>query len=234
MTIMPPPPANAILFDLDGTLIDSARITVAIIDAMLAARGSAHRADPALVRAMDAQGGEAMIAAVMGRACGDPAREIADFRARHADWPTPPDLPFAGVAETLAALTAAGLRMAICSSKPQGLCEKLLADLGLAGHFSAIVGSRPGLARKPSPEPLLHALSLIGADPADSLYVGDSAIDAETAAAAGVRFAVAGWGYAADPAAIARTHAAPCLAGINALAALVRINASNHAGCRRG
>jgi phosphoglycolate phosphatase len=231
MTIMPLPKAMTILFDLDGTLIDSARITAAIIDTMLAARGSNHRADPGLVRAMDAKGGEAMIAAVMGRHCGDPASEIADFRARHADWPTPADLAFEGVAETLQALTAAGMRLAICSSKPQPLCEKLLADLSLASHFCAIVGSRPGLARKPSPEPLLHAIGLMGADPASSLYVGDSAIDAEAAAAAGVRFAIAGWGYATDPAAIARTHAAPLLADITALAQITR---RDHAGCRRG
>lgn len=234
MPLMPLPEAQAILFDLDGTLIDSARITAAIIDAMLAARGQAHRADPALVRAMDACGGEAMIAAVMGPHCTDPAREISEFRARHAQWPTPPDLAFAGVAETLAALANAGISLAVCSSKPQLLCEKLIGDLGLAGHFGAIVGSRPGLARKPSPAPLQRTLALIGAQAGASLYVGDSAIDGQAAAAAGLCFAVAGWGYATDPAAIAGAHAAPLLPSITALAGRVRGVRSDHAACRGG
>jgi phosphoglycolate phosphatase len=230
---MTQPGRRAILFDLDGTLIDSARITAAIIDAMLAARGSGHRADPALVRAMDAQGGEAMIAAVMGPACSDPGAAIAEFRARHADWPTPPDLAFPGVAAALATLAADGNAMAICSNKPQPLCEKLLSDLGLGKYFVAIVGSRPGAARKPAPEPLVHTLALMGARPADSVYVGDSAIDAEAAAAAGTGFAMAGWGYASDPAVVARAHAAPVLADPAAMVQWVRDGGKRHAACRR-
>jgi hypothetical protein len=99
---MPAAYHDAILFDLDGTLIDSVRITCAIIDAMLAARGSDDRADPAIARAMDAVGGAAMIAAVLGRHCRDPDAEIAEFRARHAVVSTPSDLAFPGVTAALA------------------------------------------------------------------------------------------------------------------------------------
>jgi phosphoglycolate phosphatase len=175
--------------------VDSVRLTCAIIDAMLADRGIAFAADRALAREMDAVGGEAMIAAVLGPYCRDPKQEIAEFRARHAEAATPPDLAFPGVAEALATLAAAGVGMAICSNKPQPLCEKILTDLGLAGYFSAIVGARPDLPRKPAPDGALLALATLGADPASTLYVGDSQVDVATGRAAGLAVALVAWGY---------------------------------------
>lgn len=216
---MPAPLPDAMLFDLDGTLIDSVRITCAIIDAMLAARGSDDRADPAIARAMDAVGGAAMIAAVLGRHCGDPEAEIAEFRARHAVEPTPPDLAFAGVATALAALHAAGVRMAICSNKPQALCDKILADLDLARYFGAIVGARPDRPRKPAPAAAQLAMAAIGADPATCLYVGDSAVDVATAHAAGLPINLVAWGYGLAEARSA-APAAPVLASMDELVRL--------------
>ena len=189
-----------ILFDLDGTLVDSVRITCAVIDAMLAARGVTFRADPAVARVMDAIGGEAMIAAVMGPHCRDPKQEIAEFRARHAVVATPADLAFPGVPDALAALAAGGVAMAICSNKPQHLCEKILADLDLARHFTSIVGARPDLPRKPAPDGARLALAALGADPAVTLYVGDSPVDVATANAAGLPLALVNWGYGFDAA----------------------------------
>lgn len=185
----------AILFDLDGTLIDSVRVTCAIIDAMLAERGAAHRADPVVAKAMDAVGGEAMIGAVMGVHCRDPAVEIAEFRRHHAVAAIPVDLAFPGVAAALAAIDAAGVGLAICSNKPQPLCDKILGDLGLARHFRAIVGARPGLPRKPAPDGAAEALSALGATAAEALYVGDSAVDVATARAAGLQAVLVSWGY---------------------------------------
>jgi phosphoglycolate phosphatase len=196
-----------ILFDLDGTLVDSVRITCAIIDAMLAARGIAFRADPAVARAMDAIGGEAMIAAVMGPHCRDPKQEIAEFRARHAVVATPDDLAFPGVRDALAALAAAGVGMAICSNKPQHLCEKILADLDIARHFAAIVGARAELPRKPAPDGARLALAALAADPAATLYVGDSPVDVATARAAGLPLVLVDWGYGFADARIAAPDA---------------------------
>ncbi len=175
-----------------------------------------------MVRAMDAVGGEAMIAAVMGRHCRSPALEIAEFRARHAVVATPPDLAFAGVADALAALADAGLRLAICSNKPQHLCEKVLGDLDLARHFGAIVGARADLPRKPAPDGARLALAAIGGDPGSSLYVGDSIVDIATARAAGVAVALVAWGYG-----YAEAHAnAPDVAIIPTMSALLAL-----AGC---
>jgi phosphoglycolate phosphatase len=184
-----------IIFDLDGTLIDSARLTAAIIDRMLAERGAATRADRALVRRMDAVGGTAMIAAALGPHSRDPGREIDEFRAIHRTIAVPADLPFPGVPETLAALEAAGVGMAICSNKPQFLCDRILGELGLARHFRAIVGSTPERPRKPDPLGAMLALEGIGGTRADTLYCGDSAIDCATARAAGLAPVLVAWGY---------------------------------------
>jgi phosphoglycolate phosphatase len=184
-----------IIFDLDGTLIDSARLTGAIIDQMLVARGIEACADRALIRRMDAVGGEAMIAAVLGPYSSDPETEIAEFRALHREIVLPADLPFAGVTETLARLAAQGIGLAICSNKPQDLCEKILNELGLAHLFAAIVGSTPDRARKPAPEAAQLALAGLGSTHSDTLYCGDSMIDVATAHAAELAVALVEWGY---------------------------------------
>lgn len=224
-----PSPAAALLFDLDGTLVDSVRLTCAIIDAMLAERGADHRADPALARAMDAVGGAAMIAAVMGRHCRDPDAEIAEFRRRHALVETPADLAFAGVGAGLAALARAGHAMAICTNKPQPLAERILADLGLAAHFSVIIGAAPGRPRKPAPDAAQACLAGLGAAAQHALYIGDSAVDARTAAAAGVPLIIAGWGYGTGEARAA-APAAPVAASMDALVARLLGPAGGQAG----
>lgn len=196
-----------IIFDLDGTLIDSAKLTGAIIDRMLAARGATMQADRALIRRMDAVGGEAMIAAVLGSYSTDPVREIAEFRAIHQTINVPADLPFAGVRESLRRLEQEGIGMAICSNKPQVLCEQILADLGLARHFRIIVGSAPERPRKPAPDAALFALAGLGGTPRDTIYCGDSAIDLATAQAAGLQAALVAWGYGTADAAVLMPHA---------------------------
>jgi phosphoglycolate phosphatase len=183
-----------LVFDLDGTLIDSARLTGAI-DQMLRERGAETGADRALIREMDAVGGAAMIAAVMGRHSSDPAADIEEFRAIHRTIAVPADLAFPGVRDALDALRDAGIGLAICSNKPQFLCEMILGELGLAEHFGAIVGSAPDRPRKPAPETALLALEGIGGTPADSLYCGDSSVDVATARAAGLQVVLVEWGY---------------------------------------
>lgn len=186
---------QSIVFDLDGTLVDSARITGNIIDAMLAERGVSNRADRDVIRAMDAVGGAAMIGAVMGRHTCDPVADLEEFRIRHRSIAVPADLPFPGVPQALAALAGAGIGLAISSNKPQDLCEKILAALGLARHFAAIVGSAPGLPRKPDPAGTRLALAALGTAPGRTLYVGDSAVDVATARAAGLDIRLVRWGY---------------------------------------
>jgi phosphoglycolate phosphatase len=186
---------RSIIFDLDGTLIDSAELTGHVIDEMLAERGAEKRADRALIKAMDAVGGEPMIAAVMAGFTLDPAGDLEEFRTRHRAVNIPPTLPFPGVRETLGMLFDADVSMAICSNKPQFLCEKILGDLDLDKHFEAIFGSMPDRPRKPDPASAKLALDIIGAKPTSALFCGDSIVDVDTAKAAGMRVCLVAWGY---------------------------------------
>jgi phosphoglycolate phosphatase len=213
-----------IIFDLDGTLIDSARLTGQIIDTILADRGIAAAADRTMIRKMDAIGGEAMIAAVMGKHTIDPAADLAEFRARHRTASTPADLAFPGVAETLTRLDDAGVRLAICSNKPQDLCEKILIDLGIDQHFAAIVGSTPGRPKKPAPDAAMLALALLEASPCNTLYCGDSTVDLATAEAVGVPMILVDWGYGSADV-LERT---PDLATISTMQELYRIAHGGH------
>jgi phosphoglycolate phosphatase len=209
-----------IIFDLDGTLVDSARLTGQIIDTMLADRGVAASADRDLIRAMDAVGGEPMIAAVMGEHTCNPAADLAEFRERHKIAATPGDLAFPGVAEGLEQLSRAGIAMAICSNKPQYLCEKILGDLDLARHFAAIVGSVPDRPRKPAADAALLALRQLAAAPDAALYCGDSLVDLATAQAAHMPMILVEWGYGARDVVTSAPHT-PRIGSFAQLLALV-------------
>lgn len=97
--------------------------------------------------------------------------------------------------------------MATCSNKPQPLCEKILADLGLAGHFAAIIGASLGRPRKPAPDAALACLAKLRADRAATVYVGDSPVDVETARAAGLPVALVDGGCGVDAARAAAPEA---------------------------
>jgi phosphoglycolate phosphatase len=185
-----------IIFDLDGTLVDSAPLCAAIINEMLAERGSTR-----VVAALDARrfltkGGIQLVTALLGSEAHEAQAEVVEFRARYASRPTPQDCLFPGVAEGLDALSQLGVSMAICSNKPKQLCEKIVAELGIASHFAVVAGSVPDLPLKPAADLAHRALAGLGAPAADCLFLGDSEVDLLTAAAAGVPFAFVTYGYA--------------------------------------
>lgn len=187
-----------VIFDLDGTLVDSCGICVAILSDMLAERRSDHVIDPLFARHYMSRGGEEMVAALLGPACTDPAADLAEFRTRYQRWYTPSEALFGGVAESLATLHAEGLNLAICSNKPQNLCEKVLEDTGLAPYFPIVVGGRPGLRPKPAPDLLEAVLERLDSYPGECLFVGDSELDHEVASAAGMPFLFMCYGYAME------------------------------------
>jgi phosphoglycolate phosphatase len=186
------------VFDLDGTLLDSVPLCAEILNAMLADRGAEALVTHEQTRRYASGGGEAMVTALLGDRLGDADRAIGEFRARYAAQPTAPSSLFAGVLEGLARLRSQGVALAICSNKPQGLCEKVLSDLGMAELFSTVVGARPGLAPKPDPAGLFLALEMAGGTASRSCYIGDSELDHLAAQRAGVPFIMVGYGYA-DP-----------------------------------
>ena len=185
-----------IIFDLDGTLVDTAPHCAGIINAMLSERGSPRSVSAGDARIHLTRGGHQLVAALLGEECGEIATELADFRARYVALPTPQDCLFPGVKDALVELAGLGIGLAVCSNKPQHLCEKTIGELGLGEAISVIAGSRADRALKPAPDLALLALSALGAEPGDCLYVGDSEVDLLTARAAGLPFLFVAYGYA--------------------------------------
>jgi len=185
-----------IIFDLDGTLVDSAPLCAEIINEMLAERGSRRAVSAADARRFLTRGGIELVSALLAGDGLETEIDVADFRSRYAARPTPASCLFPGVAEGLAELHRLGARMAICSNKPQHLCEKIVADLGIAGHFAVVAGSVPDLPLKPHAALAGKALAALDGKPEVCLFVGDSEVDRLTAEAAGIPFLFVTYGYA--------------------------------------
>jgi phosphoglycolate phosphatase len=185
-------PVQNIIFDLDGTLIDSAPVFVDILNEMLRERGSIRQVGLPEIRQFASLGGPALVGGVLAQECGDLRQEVADFRARYALYNTPVESLYEGVADGVKQLAADGYRLAICSNKPQHLCEKVIGDLKLTAHFPV------DRMAKPAPDLMELVMAGLGATPAECLYVGDSEIDHALAKATGVRFAFVTYGYASD------------------------------------
>ena len=184
-----------LIFDLDGTLVDSATICTDILNAMLRDRGIERtiRVDEAVPYM--SRGGTHLVSGLLAEHCHDPVSDLAEFRQRYAISPTPHGCMFPGVRDGLRRLKSSGYSLAICSNKPQNLCEKVLDDVGLRDHFPVVVGSRPGLRPKPHPDLLDATLDALGTDAQRCLFVGDSDLDRDIAGARGVPFLFVTYGY---------------------------------------
>lgn len=187
--------ARAVLFDLDGTLVDSAPDIHAGVNALLAEEGVAPLPF-ATVRGFIGGGVPVLMTRVIaatGLDAGLHAAFCARFIERYEHDPGGLTRPYDGVEAALDAL--ADLPLGLCTNKPEGPTRALLAHLGWAGRFSVIVGGDTLPVRKPDPAPLHEAMRRIGGGAV--LFVGDSEVDAETARAAGVPLLLFTQGYRA-------------------------------------
>lgn len=107
---------------------------------------------------------------------------------------------FAGVGDCLDELAAANVAIGVCSNKPHDACRGLLVDLGIAKYVGALQGSAAGVPRKPDPTMLLEVLRLLDVSAEFALYVGDSDTDVRTARAAGLPVVLVSYGYSDKPA----------------------------------
>lgn len=185
-----------ILFDLDGTLVDSARSIAAALSAVAIARGGAA-IDPAQVRPLVSLGVGVLVATVLADLAGDSAADIAACRAALSSQAADPADLYPGAAETVRALAAAGHPLAIVTNKPEALSRKLLDELYLLACFGTVVGGDTCRTAKPDPLPLHHALATIApwGQPADAVMIGDSDVDGLAARAVGCRFVRFTGGY---------------------------------------
>lgn len=187
---------RTILFDLDGTLADTAPDLGYALNTLLAEHGR-----PALpysaIRPVASHGAAALIELGFGIERGDPhfaplrERYLEIYRAHLARETR----PFSGIPELLDALPARDINWGVVTNKPAFLTDPLLAQLGLADDAVCVVSGDTTAQCKPHPEPMLHACKLAGSRPEACLYVGDAARDIEAGKAAGMKTLVALFGY---------------------------------------
>ena len=189
------PPQAGVLFDLDGTLLDSAPDLAAALQQLCAEQGRAMPAY-AIVREVVSHGASAVIRSAWPDAGAEAiAALLPRFLAIYGKDLAARTRPFAGIEPLLAALDRAGTPWGIVTNKIAALTLPLLDRLGLATRAAAIVAGDTLALKKPDPAPVLHACALAGIAPRSSLFVGDDRRDVEAGRAAGLFTVAAAWGY---------------------------------------
>lgn len=201
--------ARAVIFDLDGTLVDTAPDLVGALNDLLAALGL----PPVTIaqgRAASGRGGRSLIQVgheLAGIALTEDQitalypRYLEHYAARYAV----DSALYPGVAELLDHLEAEGWRLGICTNKPERFAEGLMKSLGMRTRFGALLGADSLPVRKPDPRHLIETLERLGVEPDRGILLGDTETDLKTARAAGIPVALASFGYAPLPVA----HYAP-------------------------
>ena len=187
---------GAILFDLDGTLIDSAPDLAGTVNEMRLERGLPELPYPGL-RAMVGAGARGMLAAGFSIGPDDEAFETmrAEFLARYEARMLRLTGIFPGIEALLGTFERRGLPWGIVTNKAERFALPVTAGLGLLQRASAVIGGDTTAHAKPHPAPLLEAARRIGTDPRHCIYVGDDERDIQAGRAAGMRTVAAAWGY---------------------------------------
>lgn len=187
-------PRTVFVFDLDGTLIDTAPTTVKVLNGMLLERGG-KAVQVSDLRVFLSTGGQDIVRAVLGTDSTDLAYEVGEFRARLSNVAVPKSDIYPGITELLLGLREHKCRLAVCTNKPQDLAIKTLDDVGLIDHFEGIVGSHENHKNKPHIEMLNIIQTEFGCAKSSMTIIGDSEIDQEMAHNAGVAYVHLSHGY---------------------------------------
>ncbi|MDK9722239.1 MAG: phosphoglycolate phosphatase [Rhodospirillales bacterium] len=195
---------KSILFDLDGTLIDSLPDLAHALNRLLADKGLAPL-ELAAVRLMVGDGARKLVERAFAAAGNPQPHDIEQQHARflelYEEGPAQRTAIYPGVVETLTELKSLGLKLGLVTNKPQAATEMILDSLRLSPLFDAVVGARAGLALKPDPAPLRQALEDMGAQSGQALMVGDNANDVQAAKALCIPVVAVTYGYSRiDPA----------------------------------
>jgi phosphoglycolate phosphatase len=192
-----------VVFDLDGTLIDTAPDLISTLNLILAREGLPKMPYDA-ARKLIGGGARAMIeraVAAEGRQC--PTKELdrmfGAFIEHYAAHIADGSRPYPGLETALERLTDEGRRLAVCTNKFEWLSVRLLDALKLTPHFAAICGQDTFGIQKPNPEVLRQTILSAGGDPAKAIMVGDSGTDIRTARAANVPIIAVDFGYSEVP-----------------------------------
>ena len=194
---------KTVVFDLDGTLADTSGDLIAAANACFRDMGEGDVLNAKTDAGTALKGGRAMLRLGMerlGRAEDEATIDryypmLLEAYGREIDTHT---VLYPGAMQAVAALKAAGYRVAICTNKPEALAHTLLTRLGVRDAFGAMVGADTLAIRKPDPEHLFETARRAGGDPALCLLVGDTNTDRETARAAGVPCVLVSFGPSGD------------------------------------
>ncbi|HDL20109.1 MAG TPA: HAD family hydrolase [Nitrospirae bacterium] len=181
-----------IIFDLDGTLVDSSVDITNALNYALNPYGFKPLTVEETVKLVG-EGISRLIEKVLGERTDIKEQALERFLSFYSDHLTENTRPFPGVVETLDQLD--GYRKAVISNKREALSRRLLEELGMARYFNHILGSDSTSAKKPSPQPVLEVLNREGLSPDRAVMVGDSNLDIEAGNKAGVITVGVGYGY---------------------------------------
>lgn len=187
---------RAVLFDMDGTLLDTAPDFVAVCQAMRSAR-ELPPADEQRIRDVVSGGARAMVSATFNLEVGSEGFETLrlEFLERYRDHCAVLSKPFDGMLELLGDIEASRLIWGVATNKPVIFAEPIMQQLNLAERSSVLVCPDHVPRSKPAPDMLLLACEKIGVAPQDTLFIGDDARDIEAGRAAGCKTAAVTYGY---------------------------------------
>jgi phosphoglycolate phosphatase len=194
------PPIRAVLFDLDGTLLDTAPDLAAAANAMLADLGFPGR-DPAVIATYIGRGIPSLVhRSLTGELEGTAdaplfERALVLFERRYAEESGLRARPYPGVVDGLVRIRALGLGLGCVTNKASRFTQELLDRQGLARFFGCVVSGDTLVRKKPDPLPVIHACDLLGARPEEALLIGDSLNDVLAARAAGCTVWCVPYGY---------------------------------------
>ena len=204
---------QALLFDLDGTLVDSAPDIRSAVNDVLTGEGLRGLSD-AEVRAMIGDGAATLMRrAFAASGAPEPADALAQFRERHDERCLEQTSVYPGMRELLERLAAGSRRCAVVTNKPTAFAEKILEGLGLRSLLAAVVGPELATAKKPDPAHVRAALEALSCEPSQALMIGDGPTDMASGRLAGCATIAVLWGYRSraelepeSPTAFAATH----------------------------
>lgn len=194
---------RAVVFDLDGTLVDSLPDISDALNSGFAASGL-RQLPMSEVRNLVGGGVARLVERALEAVGADPSPAAAEhLRQRvitaYATSPCVKTVLYPDARDALAALARDGVKLGLCTNKPQAITDAILDELDVASWFGSVVGARSGLPLKPARDLLDTCFAELGVSPGDAVMVGDSAADVGAARAAGCRVVVMAYGYTQTP-----------------------------------
>ena len=186
---------RAAVFDLDGTLLNTISDLADSGNELLATYGMEPHSEQAF-RYLVGNGSRKLMERILpGKSPEEIDEALARYKAIYEKRLTAKTKPYAGIAEMLSALKARGVRMAVCTNKHVSAAEVLVRKFFSADLFDAFEGDRPGVPQKPDPAHVRIILEKLGVKPEETVYLGDSGVDMQTAVNAGALPVGVLWGF---------------------------------------